>query len=131
MSDDKHTIPACPAPDVTDEMKLAGVAALLDLGCDPEVAEAEALIVYEAMRRLDPSYVALERDARRWRGGVKLGFPHFTRQIYPDVNLPLGWRTPSQGPPNGVTHNPVDYPYYKTAEEAMDSAIDQATGRQE
>lgn len=85
---------------------------------------------YEHERqRLHDQQMRNLHDARRWRFAVARGeFPSLHQQSYPDQKV-LGWRTPSQNPPNGVLFNPDDYPYYDTAEAAIDAAIAAYDGR--
>jgi predicted RNA-binding Zn ribbon-like protein len=61
-------------------------------------------------------------DSARWRYGVEHGFPKEWRRSYP-TQARLGWRMPSQEPPQGKTFDPADYPYYDTAEQAIDAEI--------
>lgn len=61
-------------------------------------------------------------DAARWRYGVDHGFPSHHRQMHPEVK-PLGWRMPSQNPPDGTTFFPENYPYHATAEDAIDAEM--------
>lgn len=64
---------------------------------------------------------------KRWAFGVEHGWPSLTRQIHPEDKL-LGWRMPSQTPPEGQLFDPANYPYYETAEEAIDAAMARADG---
>jgi len=91
---------------------------------DHPYAKAEPLIkksAYDELRSLLATPERDAEDAKRWRFGVEHGFPHLTNQIYPEFKR-HGWRTPSQEPANGVVFNPDDYPYYPTAEAAIDAA---------
>jgi hypothetical protein len=69
-----------------------------------------------------------QQDAARWRFGVEHGFPSHHRQMHPEVK-PLGWRMPSQNPPNGTTFFSENYPYYETAEQAIDTEMANAANR--
>ena len=60
--------------------------------------------------------------AARWHFGVEHGWPSFHKQIHPTEKM-LGWRMPSQNPPDGVSFDPADYQYYESAEAAIDAAM--------
>jgi hypothetical protein len=109
----------------------------LILGCDKihdkprgEYKHADVIETIEYLNalRLAATQLAAQVEAmlKRWEFCVANGFPRYSRQTHPEVKE-LGWRMRSQEPPQGQDFCEEDYPYYETADAAVDAAIKERT----
>lgn len=100
-------------------MQVPGAAATV--GPRREFPQVFDMVFEQAASAAIASETAIS-DSARWQYGVEHGWPSHHRQIHP-VEKMLGWRMPSQNPPDGKSFDPADYPYYDTAEQAIDAAM--------